>query len=149
MKRFVMVLFVGATSLFISGCGVYMAFTAPPPVDVTAFDEQKLPRPYLIERLGMPKGSTIHDDGTIEDVYEFYEGQSQGWSKGRGVLHVVGDVLTLALWEIVATPFEWAARGDKITAVAEFDKNQQLVSFKVIGRQTKPLEKIHSQQNGT
>jgi hypothetical protein len=148
MNILAMALFIGTVALFNSGCGAYMAFTQPPPVDVTALQEEKMPRSFYMERLGVPTGTTTNADGTKVDVYQFYEGSSQGWSKGRGTFHVVADIFTICLWEIVATPMEYGLRGDKLTARAEFDKNDQATSFKIVGREEKPLEKIHRQQGG-
>jgi hypothetical protein len=148
MKTVMVAFLIGAASLVSSGCGAYMAFTQPPAVDIAALQEPNMPRTYYLERLGVPKGTTTNADGTRVDVYEFYEGSSQGWSKGRGAFHVAADVLTLCLWEIVATPMEWGLRGDKLTARAEFDKNEQATSFKIVGREEKPLEKIHRPQSG-
>lgn len=145
MLSLITVLFIGATSLATSGCGVYMAFTQPPPVDTAALESGGLSRDVVIERLGAPKSSTKNSNGTRQDVFEFYEGSATGWKIGRGVFHLAADIFTLALWEIVATPTEFAVRGDKITAQADFDNTDRLVTFRVLGREKKPLEKIHEQ----
>jgi hypothetical protein len=141
---------IGIASCVSSGCGVYMAFTQPPPVDVPSIEQEVpgLPREFLIQRLGVPKGTTLNDDGSKIDIYEFYEGSSSSWSVGRGVFHLAADFFSIGLWEIVATPMEWAIRGDKLTARAEYDKNNRLTSFRILGREIKPLEKIHREQLG-
>ena len=127
-----------------------MAFTQPPPVDMAALESGKgLSRDFVIERLGAPKSSVRNADGSKEEIYEFYEGSSTGWKVGRGLFHLGADIVSLALWEIVATPSEFLIRGDKITAQATFDSSDRLTSFRVLGRESKPLEKIHKQQNGS
>jgi hypothetical protein len=141
MKSLAIILFVGIASLFTSGCGVYMAFTQPPRVDTEALEAGGLNRDAVIERLGAPKTSLKNADGSREDIYEFYAGSSSGWKAARGTFHLIADVLTVALWEIVATPTEYAARGEKITARADFDNTDRLISFRVLGREMKPLEK--------
>lgn len=148
MNSVLLVLLLGATALVSSGCGVYMAFTQPPPVDTAALEAGGVTRDLVIERLGAPKSSTKNADGTREDIFEFYEGSSTGWKVGRGIFHLAADLFTVALWEIVATPTEYAVRGDKLTARGDFDKTDRLVSFKILGREEKPLEKIHTQANG-
>lgn len=123
-----------------------MAFTQPPRVDIEALEEGVLHRDAVIERLGAPKTTIKNADGSREDMYEFYEGSSSGWKVGRGIFHLLADIVTIALWEIIATPTEYAARGDKITAQANFDNTDRMTSFKVLGRQTKPtkpIEKVH------
>ena len=150
MRGVVMALLIGGASLFSSGCGVYMAFTQPPPVDTAALEAGSgWSRSAVIEKLGVPKSSIRNADGTREEMYEFYEGSSTGWKVGRGIFHLAADIVSIALWEIVATPSEYLLRGDKLTAQASFDQNDRLTSFRVLGRETKPLEKIHKQQNGS
>jgi hypothetical protein len=137
-----------AIFLLSSGCGVYMAFTQPPHVNSEALMAGGLSRDVVVERLGAPRSITKNPDGTREEMYEYYEGSATGWKIGRGVFHLAADIISAGLWEIVATPTEFAIRGDKITAQADFDQNDRLVSFKVLVREQKPLEKIHREQNG-
>lgn len=141
MKSLAIALFVGIASLFTSGCGVYMAFTQPPRVDTDALDAGGVSRDLVIERLGAPKSSVKNVDGSREDTFEYYEGSSSGWKIGRGIFHLAADIFTAALWEIVATPTEYALRGEKITAQANFDNSDRLTSFRVLGGEIKPHEK--------
>jgi hypothetical protein len=150
MKNVALALAVGVASLFSSGCGVYTAFTQPPPVDITALEAGGgWSRAAVINKLGPPVSSGRNEDGTRTEIYQFYEGSSTGWKIGRGLFHLGADIFTLALWEIVAWPSELLLRGDKITAQATFDKNDRLTSFQVSGREEKPLEKMHKNQNGS
>ena len=100
-----------------------------------------LNRDSVIERLGAPKSTVKNVDGSREDYFEYYEGSASGWKAARGSFHLVADLFTLALWEIVATPTEYAVRGEKITARADFDNTDRMISFRVLGRDIKPLEK--------
>jgi len=74
-----------------------------------------------------------NEDGTRTDVYQFYKGSDTGWKTGRAAFHLVADFFTLALWEIVATPSELLIKGDKLSARADFDKQDVLHEFKVAG----------------
>ena len=122
-----------------------MAFTQPPRIDTGALEGGNgLSRDIVIERLGAPKSSVKNADGTREEVFEFYEGTSGGWGIGRGIFHLLADLVTIALWEIVATPTEYVIKGDKLTAQANFDNTDRLTSFRVLGRETKPLQGTHS-----
>lgn len=140
MKSLAMILFIGAASLFSSGCGARMAFTQPPDIDTEKWNRRGMSRDLVIERLGSPKSSVTNANGSREDTFEFYEGSSSGWTALRGTFHIFLDIGTLFLWEIVATPMEYALRGDKITALATFDNTYRLTSYRVLGRETKPLE---------
>ena len=134
------------TLMFGQGCGVYMAFTQPDPVEYGWLNPGQVQRGTVMAVLGTPISSDTTEDGGRVDTYKFYEGTSSGWSAGRGTFHLIADVLTLALWEIVATPTEYAIRGDKITAQAVFDSKDVLKRFTVIRREEKPLEKIHEEE---
>jgi hypothetical protein len=149
VSRLVMCVMLIGMSLGSGGCGVYMAFTQPPKVDSAELNQGAFPRSMVVERLGPPKGVTKKPDGGTTEIFEFYEGSDPGWKMARGTFHLLADFFTVALWEIVATPMEFAVRGDKLTGQAEFDSNERLVSFRILGREIKPLEKIHKQQNGT
>jgi hypothetical protein len=133
MKNLAMLSFVVVASFFSSGCGVYMAFTQPPHVDTAAFEAGGVSRDMAIEKLGIPKSSVKNADGTRDDIFEYYEGSKEGWKIGRGVFHLLADIVTIALWEIVATPTEYGLRGSKNTAQVNFDSNDRLTSFKILG----------------
>ena len=94
MKSIVIGLFVGAVSLFSSGCSVYMAATQPPLVDTEALEAGGMSRDTVVERLGAPKSSTKNADGTREDVFEYYEGSATGWKWFRAAFHTAADVFT-------------------------------------------------------
>jgi hypothetical protein len=150
MKGLVMVLLLGVASVFSSGCAVYMAVTQPPFVDITALEEGAgaMSRDMVVGRVGFPIKSTKNTDGSRTEYYEFYEGSEAGWKYFRTAFHAVADFFTFFLWELIGFPTELGIRGDKITARADFDVNDRLTSFTVLGREQKPLEKIHKEQNG-
>lgn len=141
MRTLLCALSIGVASLFSSGCGMYMAFTQPPKVDTQALEAGGLSRDMVIERLGAPRSSTKNVDGSREDTYEYYEGSASGWKIGRGIFHLLADVFTLALWEVIATPTEYVIKGDKITAQLTFDNTDRMTAYKVLSREGKPSEK--------
>ena len=139
MRILVCALSIGVASLLSSGCGMYMAFTQPPKVDTGALEAGGLSRDLVIERLGAPKSSTKNVDGSREDIYEYYEGSASGWKIGRGIFHLLADIVTLALWEIIATPTEYVIKGDKITAQIDFNNTDRMTTFRVLKREVSPL----------
>ena len=87
----------------LSGCSVGMAAAGQedPNLAVCKAGSTRLD----VEReLGAPRDTTMHDDGTLECVYEYEVGNEP--SPGRAVMHGGLDVLTLGLWEVVGTPIE-------------------------------------------
>ncbi|MDH4361370.1 MAG: hypothetical protein OEW33_11625 [Nitrospirota bacterium] len=128
--------------LFAQGCSVYTAFTHPPKVDIEGLENMKgIDRSYVMSECGAPISSEKNQDGGKKDIYRFYEGSS--WAKPRGIFHLIADFFTLTLWELIAWPSELAARGDQMTAEAVFDPADKLISFHVIGRRPKELERAH------
>jgi hypothetical protein len=144
MKNWKFLLMLFLVLSFGQGCSVYTAFTHPQKVDIAGLENMKgIDRSYVMNQIGgLPATSEKKEDGRRTDIYRFYEGSS--WAKGRGVFHLLADIFTLGLWEIIAWPSELAARGDELTAQAEFDANDKLVAFQVIGRRPKEeLQKVH------
>lgn len=143
----VMALFLGAASLVSSGCGVYMAFTHPRFVDPAALEAGVgWSREAVIEKLGAPRSSVRKADSTRVELYDFHEGSETGWNIGRGIVHLVMDVLSLGVWETIATRMEYAIRGDKLTGQATFDKDDRLASFRVLGVELTEPEPIYTWQ---
>jgi len=139
LQYLLILLFLG---FFAQGCSVYTAWTHPPAVNIEGLENaQGADREYIRSQCGAPISSERHADGGRTEIYKFYEGSS--WAKGRGAFHFVADLFTVALWEIIAWPSELAARGDQLTAEAVFDSDDKLVSFKVLGRKPKELERVH------
>lgn len=132
MKIIVVATLIAVLSVFSQGCSVHMALNQPDKVDLRALEQGGMSREMLIAKFGMPVSSTKNDDGTRTDVYEFYEGSS-GWKYGRATFNFLADIFTITLWELIAWPAETALRGDKLSAMASFDKKDILVQFKVMG----------------
>ncbi len=83
VKNLVLALALGVVSFLSSGCGVYMAFTQPPSVDITALEAGGgWSRVAVIDKLGPPVSSVRNEDGTRTEIYQ-----------GRSDLFPVGDVL--------------------------------------------------------
>ena len=147
IQTVVMALFLGATSLVSSGCGVYMAFTHPRFVDTATLEAGVgWSREAVIEKLGAPRSSVRNADGTRVELYEFYEESEPGSNVGRGIGHLIIDIFTFGAWEIRATRTEHAIRGDKLTGQATFDKDDRLASFRVLGVELTEPEPIYTWQ---
>ena len=129
MKQRMLAFGIVWVSLLSQGCSVYMAGNQPPKVDVATFESGGMSRDQVISKLGVPISSTKHEDGTRTDIFEFYRGSATGWKVGRATFNAVADVFTIGLWEVVATPTEMIIKGDKVTARAEFDKDDMLKEF--------------------
>jgi hypothetical protein len=89
-----------------SGCSIYKAATAPPPLAVENVKVGKS-RDEIIASIGLPKSSENKGD-VRTDMHEFTSGSPEG-TKIRIVLYVAGDVFTIGLAELVFWPIELAA----------------------------------------
>lgn len=140
----VMALYLSAASLVSSGCGVYMAIAQPASVNTPALEAGVgWSREAVIEKLGTPRSSVRHADGTRVELYEFYDVSTTGTNVGRGIGHLVLDIFTFGLWEIRATQEEYAIRGDKLAGQATFDKDDRLTSFRVLGVELNEPEPLY------
>ncbi len=120
--------------LLCQGCSVYLAASQPDKVDIPALEQGGMPRDAVIARLGTPTSTSKQPDGRRTDMYHFYKGSATGWKVGRAAFHLTADVFTLALWEVVAVPMEMAIKGDRIAARVDYDRNDRVSSFSVMGR---------------
>ncbi len=121
---------IGILALVFQGCSVHMALNQPDPIDYKSLEQGGMSRDLVIGRLGTPVSSIKNADGTRTDSFQFYEGSS-GWKYGRATFNLLADIVTIALWELVAWPAETVIRGDKVSATALFDQQENLVKFTV------------------
>ena len=148
MKHLLLLTPLCLVALLSQGCGVFLAASQPGKVDTEVFAAGGMPRDMVIAKLGAPVSSVRNQDGSRTDIYEFYEGSDPGWKYGRAAFHAAADFFTLALWEIVATPTEMAVKGNKISARAEFDQNDTLKEFYVLGANDQ-RNRVAPQQTGS
>jgi hypothetical protein len=119
-----LILTFGATiSLTTTGCSVKSAMSQPDKKDVSVFN-RGTPRFEVIGEVGQPVDIQKNDDGTITDTYSFIQGYSKGAKAGRAIGHGIMDVMTLGLWEIVGSPTEAIASGDKVVVRVKYDKSK-------------------------
>lgn len=93
------------------GCSPFKAANQPDAKNLSLF-KRGTPRDELLAEFGAPITSEVHN-GVKQEVFKFVDGYSSGVKAGRAVFHGAADVVTLGLWEIVATPTEGAFSGDE------------------------------------
>ena len=135
MRNITLLLSLFLVFLLSQGCSVFMAAKQPEKVDLAALEAGGLSRFHVNSKLGTPVSFTEHADGTRTYVYEFYEGSETGWKAGRATFHFVADLFTIGLWELIAMPTELAIKGEKLTARAVYDRNDNLKQFTILGRE--------------
>lgn len=116
--------------LSITGCSIYSAAHAPTPVN---FREVRVgqERTDVFNTLGMPRMAEITTE-TRKDYFEFTDGYDEAW-KGRILLYLAGDILTIGLSEIIFWPLEeLGLEGDTGRAYVEYGLDNKVKSIKVV-----------------
>lgn len=114
-----------ATACFLlPSCSVYMAAKQPDAknVDLMAVGT---PRAMLLAEFGLPAASEVRN-GKKYEIFKFVNGYSAGAKAGRAVFHGAADVLTLGLWEVVATPTEGIFSGDEMAFQVRYDSDARV-----------------------
>jgi hypothetical protein len=88
-------------------------------------------RAVIQSKLGPPDTTKTLEDGKIEESYLIKEGNEA--SSGRAWAHAGLDVLSLGLWEVVATPYELAQGEKKERWVITYDPQGNVVSVQKFG----------------
>jgi hypothetical protein len=94
---------VSAFAMILTGCSIYKAATAPPPMMLDNI-KAGADRITIVGTLGIPKLSEAKGDSKI-DVHEFVSG-SQEATKARIGLYIAGDLFTIGLAELIFWPIE-------------------------------------------
>ena len=85
-------------------------------------------RAVITAKLGPPDSSRVLDDGKTEDTYLIKAGNES--SSGRAWAHAGLDLLSLGLWEVVATPYELAQGEEKSRYTITYDPAGNVVDVK-------------------
>jgi hypothetical protein len=90
-------------------------------------------RMVVLKELGPPDASMKLENRGYKDIYKIDPEAHRTGSKGAAVAgHLVADVLTLGLWEVVGTPLELAAQDRPVTFLLKYDAEGKLVDMETI-----------------
>lgn len=123
-KRFWATALLAAYGLQFSGCAAVSALKQPEKKNLQVLN-QGTSRDNVIAYLGAPI-STEREAGGIVDIYQFVQGYTGANKATRATMHVVFDIFTLFLWEIVAWPAEAIFDGEKMTVKVTYDDQKQI-----------------------
>jgi hypothetical protein len=112
------------------GCSVGMAASGHEQMDTTvAFPGSN--RAVIVSKLGPPETSQKQEDGKIVDSYLIKKGNEK--SSGRAWAFAGLDLLTLGLWEVVATPYELAQGEETYRMLITYDTEGNVVEVQRMG----------------
>lgn len=82
-------------------------------------------RGTVLSELG-PPSYTKDLNGEKLDTFSFDKGVSGGYKFGRGFFHIVADLFTIFLWELVGWPAEKIAAGPNTMVEVGYDKDEKV-----------------------
>jgi hypothetical protein len=130
-KRVLVFLIAGGLGLAsLAGCSVYKASTQPEKKNTSVLSVGTY-RGSVIAELGAPTWSG-EKNGEKVDVFTFVQGYSKGAKVGRAFFHGAADVVTLGLWEVVATPIETVASGTQMKVEVTYDGEERVKSVQYL-----------------
>jgi len=88
-------------------------------------------RAVIMSKLGPPDTTRTLEDGQTEDTYLIKEGNEA--SSGRAWADAGLDLLSLGIWEVVATPYELAQTEEKSRWVITYDTAGNVVNAQKFG----------------
>jgi hypothetical protein len=114
------------------GCSVFMAANQPEKKNLDVL-EKGTPRDAVISELGRPTFTDDDPEGHYcHETYAFEQGYSGLTKGGRATFHLLADVFTLGLWEIVGTPTELVLDGTEVDLEVLYDENDRVESVCVV-----------------
>ena len=127
MRNFIMTVLLGV-SLILTGCAASAASRQPPRVPVDNLNPGAS-RESVIMMLGAPVSRKDLDNpvGSYQEIYRFTQGYSRTAKILRTTGHVIGDICTLFLWEIIGWPLEGIFSGEQMAASIIFTKDGTVI----------------------
>ncbi len=84
-------------------------------------------RTEVLQELGLPEQNYPTNDGGQVDVYKIaITSETKASKAGWSALQIVADMLTLFLWELVATPVESATQPEVRTFVVTYGRDNKI-----------------------
>lgn len=119
--------------VLLAGCSVAMSASRSTYKGDPALLQVGADRSLIESTFGSPNMTASLDGGRTKVIYKIDPDAHREGSKAAAVAgHVVMDVLTLGLWEVVGTPLELAAQ-DKFTSyILVYNTSQKVESVEVI-----------------
>lgn len=117
-------------SFLLVGCSVGMAASGHKEQD-TSIIFPGSNKAVIVSKLGPPDTSRTTDIGQQEDTYLIKDGNES--SSGRAWAHAGLDLLSLGIWEVVATPYELAQSEEKSRYVITYDDKGNVLNVQKFG----------------
>ena len=117
--------------IVISGCSVKHELKQGVQKDLSVLSVG-VEREKLIKEIGKPVDSIIDNEGNKKDTYVFIQGYSDTLTTARITGHVLLNVVTFGLYELMAAEPEEGTVGDKVIILVHYDESNVVSKIKVI-----------------
>ena len=124
MKQLISFLTIAAFIFTFSGCAAITAIRHPSKKNLQVLNAGTS-RENVITYLGAPINSEKNSGETV-DVYKFVQGYSGGNKVTRATIHIVMDIFTLFIWEILAWPGELIFKGNEMAVKVVYDQEEHV-----------------------
>ncbi len=110
------------------GCSVFLASQQPSKKDLSVL-ERGTPRAVVREELGWPIAvDEAEETHGCHETYAFKQGYAGASKAGRAGFHLIADIFTIGLWELVATPTELYFSGTDVKLEVLYDESERVDS---------------------
>lgn len=116
-----------------SGCAAIMAMRQPKKRNLEVLTVG-VSRDNVISYLGMPTTTEVVD-GLKVDHFNFKQGYTGGAKASRATMHIIFDLFTIFIWELIGMPIEAFNKGKKMSVKVEYDENDLIKNYKVTNPQ--------------
>ncbi|MSR77648.1 MAG: hypothetical protein EXS63_05420 [Candidatus Omnitrophica bacterium] len=107
-----------------SGCAAVTALKQPSKKNLNVLTPGTA-RENVITYLGAPISSEKNNGDTVE-IYKFRQGYSGGNKATRATTHIILDIFTLFIWELIGWPIEAVVNGQDMTIKVTYDSENRL-----------------------
>ncbi len=117
----------------LSGCAVAMSANRSTYKGDPSIIQAGADRAYIESTFGSPNMTASLGNGETKVIYKIDPEAHRAGTKGATVAgHVVADVLTLGLWEVIGTPLELTAQDKFTTYIIVYDKRDKVKSVEIV-----------------
>jgi hypothetical protein len=114
------------------GCSAYLSATKPPRKEVEVL-KVGARRQEIIAALGLPEESARGEDGSRVEAWNFAQGDSNLVKIPKTIFHVLADIGTVGMWEVVGTPVEILLQQASKTYIITYDQDDDVKSVTILG----------------
>lgn len=121
------------SAFLLSGCAVAMSANRSTYQGDPSMIQPGADRTLIESTFGSPNMTASLNNGATKAIYKIDPNAHRAGTRNAAVAgHVVADVLTLGLWEVVGTPLELAAQDKMTTYIIVYNADGKAESVEVV-----------------